>query len=151
MIINTKLTIRRPQKQVWDYLDQPENLTKWIQGLKSYHQINGDPETLGAHALYVFGEGDKEIEMTGEILAAKEPEEFSVKLYHKDLEIIVNYSLFEEANDTTTLICNSEYRFRDLYWEVFSHIMKSRIQYRQNFNLMVLKKLLELDPVAKED
>lgn len=147
MIINTKLTIRRPPEQVWDFFDNPDNLTKWIIGLKNYHHMNGDPGTVGAQAIYEFQENGKLVEMKDEVLIRKEPEELTLKFHHKDLDMIINYSLFEEENDTTTLICNTQYKFRNLFWELFSKIMRNKMQQRQNADLVLLKKYVELEPL----
>lgn len=148
MIINTKLIIRRPPEQVWNFFDNPNNLTKWIIGLKSYHHMKGDPRTVEAQAVYEFQENGKMIEMKNEILIRKEPEEFTVKFQHKDLDMIINYSLFDEGNATTSLICNTQYRFRSLFWEIFTKVMKHKMQERQNADLVLLKKYVELEPLT---
>lgn len=87
------------------------------------------------------------IEMKDEILIRKEPEELTIKFHHKDLDMVINYSLFDEGNATTTLICNTQYIFRNFFWEVFSKIMRHKMQQRQNANLVLLKKYVELEPL----
>lgn len=145
MIINTKVTINRPREQVWEFFDNTDNLHKWIQGLKAYQHMSGDEGSIGAKGVYTFQENGKVIEMKDEILAKKKPEEFSNVFHHKDFDMIVNYSLFDEGNSTTTFICNTEYKFRSPFWKLFTKLARSKMEKRQREDIGLLKQYVEMD------
>lgn len=144
MHVNTKMVINRPRKQVWEYFSNPENLHTWIDSLKAYHHDSGEPGTIGSRGIYEFEEYGKTIELREEVLACKAPEEFSNTFRHEDYDMITNYTFFDKAGDKTEIICNTEYKFRSTMWQIFSEILKHKMQRRQDDDLRRLKLLVEM-------
>lgn len=147
MIINTKVIINKPREEVWDYFTNPDYLPKWIGGLEEYFHVSGQFAKEGSKGIYKFRENGKLVEMREEIIAAKELEEHTGVFHHKDFEMIINNSLFEEKNGTTTFICNTEYRFKNFFLKMLSKfILRSKMQKRQNEDIKRLKLAVELTP-----
>ena len=150
MIINTKVIINTHIEAVWNYFSDPKNLPLWIRGLESYHHITGEYGKEGSKGIFKFREYGKLVEMREEVIASKEQEEHTGRFHHRKFDMIINFCFFDEGNNTTTMICNTEYRFRSLITQLFSKfILKSRLQERQNENIKSFKKALE--PVAEID
>lgn len=150
MHINTRIIINRPREQVWEYFSTPENLHSWIGGLKAYHHVSGEPGTISSKGIYEFEEHGKIVEMREQVLHCKEPAEFSNSFSHKDFDMITNYTFFVDGKDKTAVICNTEYRFKKMMWKLFSHVIKAKMQKRQNEDLKRLKTFVEMAPVHHE-
>lgn len=147
MIISTKVQINKPREEVWNYFTNPDYLPIWIGGLEKYHHISGEFGKEGARGLYKFRQNGKKIEMREEIIASKKPEEHSGKFHHKDFDMIINNTFLEEGKGSTTFICNTEYRFRNLFLKLLSKfVLRSKLQKRQDDDLKRLKQAVELTP-----
>lgn len=151
MIINTKATIYKPREEVWKYFTNTDHLPKWIGGLEEYHHLSGKFGEEGSTGLYKFREDGKVVEMREEIIAAKKNEEHTGKFYHKHFDMIINNTFIKEDENTTTFICNTEYRFRSFKWKLISKLfLKNKLQKRQNDDIRRLKKAIELTPIKKK-
>lgn len=150
MIINTQVKVFKPRDVVWDYFNNPQNVTEWVTGLKEYQPTTGEHGKAGSKAKLTFKERDRKIVMSEEILVSKPPSEHTAKFSSKDLDMIINYQFDDDGKETTTLTCSSEYKFRSLLLKVVSKLfLRSKLKDRQQQDLKNFKELVELTVASK--
>ncbi|MBK8847632.1 MAG: SRPBCC family protein [Bacteroidetes bacterium] len=101
MKYSVSIEIDRPIAQVIAAFDNPENLSKWMQGLQSIEHISGIPGQLGAKSKIKFKTGSREIEMIETITNRNLPHESASTYEAKDVfNIVINK--FEKITDNKT-------------------------------------------------
>lgn len=75
LVIDTIIDCSRDK--VWRAFDNPDNMSKWMQGLESFEPQSGKPGQPGAVSKLRFNENGRRIEFTETITSRNEPEEFS--------------------------------------------------------------------------
>ena len=58
MTIISRVSIRRPVKEVWTFFDNPANLPLWLTGFKRLETIRGTHGEVGAKEKYAICHGD---------------------------------------------------------------------------------------------
>lgn len=77
MKYTTSIEINRPIDEVVAAFDNPDNLPKWMPGLKSFTHLSGEPGQPGAKSSLVFMRGNREMEMIETITVRNLPKQFS--------------------------------------------------------------------------
>lgn len=143
MKTHSEIIINKPVKEVWDFFDNPENMKKWLRGFKSFEMISGNQGEPGARAKHVYEEKGRTIEVTEEITRRVPYEEFSGTLYHKYFMSYIENKFDDLGDGRTSIIVDSEIRFKSLPWNIMGAFMKKTIQERQDEDLKRLKEAVE--------
>lgn len=77
MKYTTEIEINQPIDKVIALFDNPENMTKWMEGLESFEHISGEAGQPGAKSKLNFKMGKRKMEMIETITVRNLPEEFS--------------------------------------------------------------------------
>lgn len=96
--------INAPIQTVWDHIEDPELQKKWMTGLISNEQVDGDKSEVGAKFRMVLKEGGKEQTYDGVITAHDEPRHMAVELrggcFKGVSSVTADYRLTEENGGT---------------------------------------------------
>jgi len=73
MKLECEVIVNKPIQQVWDYANNPENLTKWLNDFVRYEQLTGDVKNpqIGDTSHHTYLERGKEFTMLEEIVQRK--------------------------------------------------------------------------------
>ncbi|MCG2609907.1 SRPBCC family protein [Flavobacterium sp. SM15] len=77
MKYTTEIEINQPIDKVIALFDNPENMTKWMEGLESFEHLSGEAGQPGAKSKLNFKMGKRKMEMIETITVRNLPEEFS--------------------------------------------------------------------------
>jgi len=77
MKYSAEIEIDKPIDRVIELFDNPDNLSKWMEGLISFEHISGTPGSVGAKSKLKFKTGKREMEMIETITVKDLPREFS--------------------------------------------------------------------------
>jgi carbon monoxide dehydrogenase subunit G len=108
--------INKPIGTVVELFDNPDHMSKWMEGLQSFEHLSGTPGQPGAKSRLKFKHGNREMELIETIIVRNLPKEFSGTYEAKG---IYNHltNRFTAANANTTKY-SSEVEFQ------FSGMMK---------------------------
>ena len=111
MKLNCEVIVNKPIQQVWDYANNPDNLTKWLNDFVRYEHLTGDMSApkIGDTSNHTYDQNGKEFTMLEEIIAYDAPNH--VKLFMTsswfDMEII--NKLDEVSPTQTKLFAGAEF------------------------------------------
>jgi carbon monoxide dehydrogenase subunit G len=114
MKYTTEIEINKPIDQVIALFDNPDNLVKWMTGLKSFEHISGVPGQPGAKSKLIFGIGNSEIEMIETITVRNLPLEFSGTYESRGILTIQKNSFVKLSDTRTKYISENETKFKGL-------------------------------------
>jgi len=69
--------IELPRDKVIELMDDPDNLPKWQNGLKSFEHVDGEPGRVGARSKLTYQEGKRSFELIETITKRDLPDEFN--------------------------------------------------------------------------
>ncbi len=111
MHFTQQIEIDKPIDTVVALYDNPDNLTKWMEGLLSYEHLSGTAGESGAKAKMHFKMGRREIEMVETIITRNLPDEFSGTYEAKGVYNVMK-STFKELSPAKTLYTTeNEFQF----------------------------------------
>jgi hypothetical protein len=96
-----EIVIDSPRSRVIELFDNPDNMSKWQEGLISFEHLSGDPGKVGAKSKLKYRMGKREIEMIETITVNKLPDEFS-GTYEADKTFNDFKNYFSETDDGRT-------------------------------------------------
>ena len=81
MNLDCEVIIDKPIQEVWDYANNPDNLTKWLNDFIRYKQLTGDVNApkIGDTSEHTYSQSGGEFTMLEEITAYDPPTQ--VKLF----------------------------------------------------------------------
>lgn len=134
-------TINKPLHEVVAKFDNPDNMDKWMDGLKSYEHISGTPGEVGAKAKLVFKMNNREIEMIETITRRNLPEEFS-GTYVANGVVNKNTNRFQKISENKTrYISEQEFQFKGFMklmgWFMPGSFKKQTARYMDSFKNFV--------------
>lgn len=108
-----EIEINQPLEKVIALFDNPDNLTKWMDGLISFEPISGIPGQPGAKSKLKFDMGKRgKMEMIETILVRNLPHEFKGSYEAKGVFNIVKASFVSISENKTNYISEQEFKLK---------------------------------------
>ena len=111
MKYSCEVIIGLPRDRVVGLFDNPDNMAKWMPGLKSHEHLTGDRGQPGFTSRLVFDQGGKQIEMTETVVSRNLPEEFSGTYETEGVKNNMVNRFFEEEPQKTRWVTETEFTF----------------------------------------
>lgn len=93
--LDSTVVINKPPKVVWAYMDNPDNLAKWLDNFDRYEHVSGKMGEVGSKGKHYYNERGREFVMDEEILEREHPKYLKMSLTSKPMDMLIeNY--FEE-------------------------------------------------------
>ena len=144
----TEVLIDADRDTVWQFFDNPDNMSKWQPTLKSFTHKSGTPGQPDAISELVYDENGRDIVMTETITARREPA-FLGGTYESKWGNVIIFNHFEETNDGKTIwACNSNYVFKG-FMKVMAIFMRKSICSRTDNDMNRFKLLVETEVANK--
>ncbi len=138
MKYTTDIEIEKPIEKVIELFDNPDNMSKWMEGLQSFEHLSGTPGQPGAKSKLKFKMGKREVEMIETITVRNLPDEFSSTYEAKGVFNIVK-NRFEKLSDTKTkYITDNEFQFKG-FMKLIAFFMPGAFQ-KQSYKYLELFK-----------
>lgn len=138
MKYSVHVDINRPIKHVVALFDDPDNMYKWMRGLKEIEHLEGEPGKAGAKSKLTFVIGKRDVEMIEVIEKRNLPEEF-VGVYEAGQVVNRVSNRFEATGGSSTRYTSDvEFRFGSLSMKVMGWLMpgafkKQTLQFLNDF------------------
>lgn len=131
------IVINKPIDEVIALFDNPENMSKWMEGLQSFEHLSGTPGEPGAKSKLVFNTGGRRMEMIETVTVRNLPHEFSGTYEVKGVYNIVK-NFFEPVNENQTRYSTEqEFQFKGfmklLGWLMPGAFKKQSMKYLTDF------------------
>ncbi|KGO88282.1 SRPBCC family protein [Flavobacterium suncheonense] len=142
-----EIEINQPVDKVIELFDNPDNLTKWMEGLESFEHVSGEPGQPGAKSLLKFKMGKRKMEMTETVTVRNLPEEFSG---YYEMDGVTNHikNKFSAISNSKTLY-KTENEFvikNNLVMKIFALLMPGLFKKQSMKYLESFKKFAESQP-----
>ena len=141
-----EVTISKPLQDVWDYSNNPDNLTKWLNDFLRYEQITGDVKApkVGDKSNHTYQQGKGEFTMEETITAYDPPRH--IKLFmtssYFDMEIVNEFEELE-PNKTRLFAAADFVRVGLMMKIIFFFSSKKKMQADHERQINKLKSLIE--------
>ena len=139
MIFEGKVVINRPIKEVWDFIDNPENMGKWLKGFQKFEHISGKRGTVGAKSKHYYIENGREVILDEEITNYIPYQEFSGILSHSTMTTKVKQTFRVLSANQTEVMMVMDTTFHGLIMRISSLFIKKTIQQRLDEHLNEIK------------
>jgi uncharacterized protein YndB with AHSA1/START domain len=143
MLTESRIVINRPLKEVWDFVNNPDNLINWLGGFRRFEQVSGEPGAVGSKGRHYFLEKGKELVLDGEILEVIPGKKFTGTLGSSMMLNTVTNSFNDLGNNQTEYSISSDTQFKGFLWKQIGPLMKGEFKKRQEKDLQQLKQFLE--------
>ena len=142
MKYTTEIEINQPIDKVIALFDNPDNMSKWMQGLQSFEHLSGKQGEVGAKSRLKFKMGKREIEMIETITVRNLPQEFSGTYEAKGVFNIVKNSFIKLSDSKTKYITENEFQFTG-FMKVLGFLMPSAFKKQSYKYLLDFKNFAE--------
>ena len=143
MKFQNKIKINKPLPEVYEFLNDPKNLSKWMDNLEKLEHVSGEPGQPGAKSLQHYNEDGRRIVVEQEVVSNIENQEISNNLSVMGIDMQIKQSLEDNGDGSTTIINNTEMTSTNFLMRFFNWLNKSKLKKRYDENLNRLKKALE--------
>lgn len=137
-----ELMLELPRDSVVDLFDDPDNLSEWQPGLKSFDLISGEAGHPGAKSRLRYEMDGREIEMIETIEVRNLPEEFSGTYEAKGVWNRVVNRFHELDPDRTRWEIETEFKFSGLM-RVMAFFMRGSFARQTRENMHAFKRFAE--------
>lgn len=100
MKCSTTVVVNKPIKQVWDYVNTPENLSLWLNDFVRYEQLTGDTSApkVGDTSRHTYTQNGKEFSMKETITELNPPNSIKLMMTSDwfDMEIVNTFTAVGE-------------------------------------------------------
>jgi len=114
MKYSNQVTINLPRDRVAELFDDPENLTKWQDGLLEFETIAGEPGAAGAKSRLVYDTNGRRIEMVETITERRMPDVFAGTYEAKNVKNWVTNRFVPDGPNRTVWTTDNEFKFSGL-------------------------------------
>lgn len=146
MILAHEVIINRPLQTVWDYSNNPDNLSKWLNDFLRYEQLTGDVSApkVGDKSLHTYQEGKREFTMEETITAYDPPRSVELQMTSSYFDLAI-VNRFEEIDaGTTRLFASADFVRVGLMMKIiFFFSSKKKMQTDHEKQINKLKELIE--------
>jgi hypothetical protein len=112
MRYTVSIELELPRDRVVELFDDPQNMPRWQEGLRSFEPLEGEPGQPGARSRLVFQMGKRRIEMIETITERSLPELFSATYDTKGVHNVVHNRFVELSPQRTRWESENEFRFQ---------------------------------------
>jgi uncharacterized membrane protein len=114
MKYTNEVVINKPIEKVVELFDNPDNMSKWMEGLLSFEPLSGKPGQPGAKSRLKFKMGRREIEMIETVVIRNLPDEFTGTYEAKGVYNIVKNRFIKISDNMTKYSSEEEFQFKGL-------------------------------------
>jgi len=144
--LECEVVVNKPIYQVWNYTNNPDNLTKWLNDFVRYEHLTGDINApkIGDTSNHTYDQNGKEFTMHEKIVAYKPPHH--IKLFMSsswfDLEIVNHFD--EISPEQTKVFAGAEFVRMGLIMKIMMMFSsKKKMQADHESQINKLKALIE--------
>lgn len=112
MKYTTEIIINKPVDDVVRLFDNPENLSRWMEGLQSFEHISGVAGQPGAKSKLIFKMGKRNVDMIETVITRNLPDEFTGSYEAKGVFNIVKNRFQKIDENKTNYISEQEFQFK---------------------------------------
>ncbi len=141
------IEINKPIDRVIELFDNPDNLSKWMEGLKSFEHISGTPGHPGAKSKLEFEMGKRKIDMIETVTVRNLPHEFTGTYDAKGVFNIVKNSFVKLDENKTKYISEQEVQFKGMM-KVLAFLMPGAFKKQSMKYLEDFKRFAESEPAS---
>lgn len=142
MKYTSEIEINKPLEQVIELFDNPDNLSKWMEGLQSFEHISGTPGEVGAKSKLVFKMGKRNMEMIETITVKNLPDEFSGTYEVNGIFNIVKNKFVKLSDTKTKHITENEFILKG-FMRIFAFLMPGAFKKQSMKYLIAFKQFAE--------
>lgn len=139
------ITIDKPVKAVWEYIDNPDNMPLWLDNFVRYEHVSGERGQPGSKGRQYYNERGREFVMDEEMLERTDHKHIKLKLTSKPMDIIIENSFKSTGKNSTELVAIAEFTrvsaFMKLMMALFMPLKKA--QATHDAQMAKLKDLIE--------
>ena len=147
MNCSCEVIIDKPIQQVWDYVNEPDNLKLWLNDFVRYEHLTGDINApkVGDTSNHTYDQNGKEFTMSEEIVAYNPPHHIKLFMTHKmfDMDIVNDFE--EVGPGKTKLTAKADTVRSSILMKIMSTLFmpKSKMQKLHEQQIEKLKDLIE--------
>lgn len=108
----TQVEIALPVEQVAELLHSPEDMYRWMKGLKHYESLQGEAGRVGSRNRLVLRAGKREMEMIETVTASDLPHAWTSRYETRGVVNIVTNRLEAVDENRTRYTAEQEFRFQ---------------------------------------
>ncbi len=148
MILSHEVTVNKPLQAVWDYSNNPDNLSKWLNDFLRYEQITGDNKApkVGDKSNHTYQEGKREFTMEETITVYDPPHRIELLMTsgYFDMQIVNRFEEIEPGK--TRLFASADFIRVGLMMKcIFFFSSKKKMQSDHEKQINKLKELIETE------
>lgn len=137
-----EVSISKPIDQVIRLFDSTDNLYAWMEGLKLFEHLSGEPGQAGAKSKLTFQNGKREFSMIETITEKNLPELFAGTYEVNGVFNIIRNSFEAVDGNTTRYISESEFQFTG-FMKLMAVFMKSVFMKQSMKHMLAFKRFAE--------
>jgi len=109
--LDYEVVIDRPIQQVWDYTNDPENLSLWLNDYVRREQLTGVPGVpkVGDTANVTYSQGKSEFTMLEETTKCDAPNHLTMSMTCKTFDMVIVNNFEAVGPDQTKLFAGAEF------------------------------------------
>jgi hypothetical protein len=145
MRYTTEIEINKPIDQVISLFDNPDNMTKWMEGLQHFEHLSGTPGQPGAISQLKFKMGKREFVMKETITSRHLPDDFSGKYETREVVNVVKNRFIKLSDTKTKYVTENELQFHG-FFKILGFLMPGAFR-KQSYKYQVaFKQFVENQP-----
>lgn len=146
MQYSRQIEINLPRDQTAALFDDPDNLSKWMQGLVSFEHLDGEPGTKGARSRIMCVQGNREIEIIETIEDRVMPERLIAIYTTKGMWNRCEQYLEETPQGTTIWRQENEFRCSGMMMKLMTMLMPFMFKRETEKQMRAFKEFAEAQP-----
>ena len=146
-----KLVINLPRERMVELFDDPDNMVKWMEGLRSFEHVSGTPGRPGAKSRLIFERDDGEtFEMIETLTRYNLPDEISGTYETDGVRNVIENWFVEDGPNATQWVADNIFEFGG-FMRIAAWFMRPLFK-RQSLKIMEsFKVFAESTALASED
>jgi len=134
--------IDAPQTTVAELFADPRNNPKWMEDLKSYEPLSGEPGTPGS--TYRLAQRNGDLTFTATVIVRDLPDEVRLALDSPSVAVSIR-TTFDERGRHTQLVSTERFRFKGPFGPLFGWLAKRSIHRAHSRQMRAFKRYVEND------
>jgi hypothetical protein len=132
--------IAASQATVAELFADPRNNPKWMEDLKAYEPLSGEPGSPGS--TYRLAQQGGDLNFTATVVSRDLPHEVRLALKSPDVAVSIR-TTFRERNGRTRLVSMERFRFKGLFGPLFGWLAKRSIHRAHRKQMQAFKRFVE--------
>jgi len=143
MLIENKITINKSLKDTWAFYNDEQNVLKWVEGLKSFKVLEGEPGKVGSTStMTVEAPNGKEMQFVEKVLVLEPEKRFSNHMDGPGMSFTID-ARFTGDDSSTTIVSTTDYQPKGFFMKMMMPLMKGQMRKQSQKNFDKLKSLVE--------